>query len=265
MSISSCRATRAWIRPVSATFSDALRPAHLPAPQVDLARTQHAGYVTALSEAKVELIDLPKADPLADACFIEDCAVLLRNHIVLTHPGAPSRRPEVEGLASFVPDGLKIHPMTGPATLDGGDVLRIRDTLVVGRSPRTNDAGIEQLRAWAELDGLTVRAVDIGGGLHLKSACSLASEDVVVAHASIRADTFDGLGVRVERVTEPFGANVLYLGPVTLVSADAPKTAERLAQLNLVVRKVDVSQMHQADGALTCLSVRFPASDGWAT
>lgn len=265
MTYSSLHAARAWIRPVGAAFTDALRPDGTPPLNVARAQTQHAGYVAALREAGVEILPLPLSDTLPDACFIEDCAVLLRRTLVLTRSGAPSRRAEIEGLEAFVPKNLRVHTMAAPATLDGGDVLRIHDTLLVGQSARTNSEGIEVLRSLAAAEGLRVRSVKVHDELHFKSACSLAKHDVVLLRPGIEADTFQGLGVRIERVTEKNGANVLCLGPVTLVSAEAPQTAERLTQLGMSIRVLDVSEMHRADGALTCLSVRFPHPESWAT
>ena len=54
---------------------------------------------------------------------------------------------------------------------------------------------------------------------------------------------------------EPFGANTLTVGGVTLVSADYPRTRERLEQAGVATRTLDVSELHKAEAALTCLSV----------
>jgi dimethylargininase len=66
--------------------------------------------------------------------------------------------------------GLRTAAIQVPATLDGGDVLQSGHTVYVGRGGRTNGAGIRQLRALLAPLGLTVIAVPLRNGLHLKSA-----------------------------------------------------------------------------------------------
>lgn len=60
--------------------------------------------------------------------------------------------------------------MAAPASLDGGDVLRIGRLLVVGLSARTNQAGAEALRA--SFPEYAVVPVTVRDGLHLKSFMS---------------------------------------------------------------------------------------------
>jgi N-dimethylarginine dimethylaminohydrolase len=54
---------------------------------------------------------------------------------------------------------------------------------------------------------------------------------------------------------EPFGANTLTLAGITLVSADYPRTRERLESQGVSTRALDVGELHKAEAALTCLSV----------
>jgi N-dimethylarginine dimethylaminohydrolase len=54
---------------------------------------------------------------------------------------------------------------------------------------------------------------------------------------------------------EPFGANTLTILGVTLVSADYPRTRERLEAAGIVTRALEVSELHKAEAALTCLSL----------
>jgi len=57
---------------------------------------------------------------------------------------------------------------------------------------------------------------------------------------------------------------VLALGRVVLVSSAAPRLAARLArEPDLEPRPVEVDELHAADGALTCLSLRIPPPGCW--
>ena len=63
---------------------------------------------------------------------------------------------------------------------------------------------------------------------------------------------------------EALGANVLAFDRVTIVSADAPKTAELLRNRGHSVESVKVTELHKGDGALTCLSLRISGPKSWS-
>ena len=91
---------------------------------VDRARAQHRGYVAALTDAGVSVLLLPADEAHPDACFIEDTAVVLAEHALVTRPGAPSRRGEVAPVATVLTNHRVLHTMDAPAILDGGEHRR---------------------------------------------------------------------------------------------------------------------------------------------
>lgn len=99
-------------------------------------------------------MEIPADPKLPDCCFIEDCAVSIGRTVLLTNPGAASRRPEPPALSAPIralpgaPRTLvSMLEMDSSATLDGGDVLHTERHVFVGLSSRTNAAGVEALRA----------------------------------------------------------------------------------------------------------------------
>lgn len=236
------------------------------APDVGRAIAQHEAYVAALRAAGVEVQRLRPAPTLPDACFVEDVAVVLDADVaVLTRPGAPSRRPECATVAPELSDVLGLRRMEAPATLDGGDVLRLGARLLVGRSSRTNDAGIEQLRRLAGDRGLEVHAIPLARGLHLKSACTaLDATTVLVDPRALDPRRLGDLGLDPHPVPEPLGANVLALGDRVLVSDAAPETARALEARGHAVVTLALSEFHRGDGALSCLSLRQPPPHAWS-
>jgi dimethylargininase len=208
-------------------------------------------------------------DACPDCCFIEDTAVVIGSRAVATCPGAPSRRGEVPAVAAELGRWCDIETMAAPATLDGGDVMRAGSTLFVGLSTRTNEAGVAMLVRAAAREGVRVSPMRVRGGLHLKSACTLAGPELVVYDAAVIGEpelaAFRAAGLEVVPAPEPAGANVLAIGGTVLVSAAAPRTAEVLAARGVRLRVVDVGEMHKGDGALTCLSIRVPRSGAWCT
>lgn len=221
--------------------------------------------MAALRDAGVEVEIVPQPEGLPDACFVEDGAVLLDDRVLMTRPGAPERRAELPMLESALSSALAVARMVEPGTLDGGDVMRLGARLLVGRSRRTNDAGIEQLREHATAAGLEVVAIDVPPTvLHLKTACSVLDEHTVVVDAgAIDPARFAAHGVEVLAAPEPLGANVLAFGDRVLVSASAPQTARAIAGRGHRVVEVPLTELHLGDGALSCLSLRQPPVGSW--
>ncbi len=258
--------TLAWVRAPTPAYARCLRLHQGPDPDPELARQQHEGYVTALRQAGVQVEILPAEPEFPDACFVEDAAVILSDAVaVLSRPGAASRRDEVATLEPALGGTLALERLTAPATLDGGDVLRLGSRLLVGRSSRTNAAGIEQLQQLAGPLGLRVVPIEVRAGLHLKSACTALDErTVLVDPLALDPAVLEALGILAHPVREPLGANVLALGDRVLVSADAPATARWLEESGRVVVRVALSALHEGDGALSCLSLRRPPAGGWS-
>ena len=121
----------------------------------------------------------PAAPELPDAVFVEDMAVVLDGGAVITHPGAISRRREATGIAEVL-SGFGWIQFIEDGTVDGGDVLRIGRTFYVGRTGRTNEAGIRELERIVGPWGYQVRAVDVRGCLHLKSAVTQVADHTLL-------------------------------------------------------------------------------------
>ena len=195
---------------------------------------------------------------MPDAVFVEDVAVVVDEIAVMTRPGAPSRRAEGARVAAALTQFRALLHIEAPGTLDGGDVLRIGRTLYVGRSQRSSDAGIAQLRALLAPFGYFTHAVDTHACLHLKSAVTQAAGNTVLLQpAWVDRAAFAEYHVIEIDPTEPHAANVLRIG-ATLVMPDCfPRTRARLAAAGIEVVGVDVSELQKAEGAVTCCSIVF--------
>ncbi len=247
----------ALVRPPSDAFAQAISSGGA-ALDPERARAQHAAYRAALADL-VEVVVLPADQELPDACFVDDCAVVLGGQALLTRPGAPSRAAEPERLADVLA-GLvdELHRMTAPATLDGGDVMRLGRTLVAGRSERTGQAGIAQLTRFAEAAGGRVEVAAVPPGtLHLQSAVTALADDAVVGAAELlEQPALRGVTTKVVVPPEEAAAgNVLAVGTTVILPAGCPRTAAAVAALGFEVREVDLGEFHKADGGATCLSL----------
>jgi dimethylargininase len=221
---------------------------------VAVAVAQHASYLALLERLGLDLVVAPELPDHPDGVFVEDTAVVVDGLAILARPGAPSRRGEVESIHALLAGrGLRTASITAPGTLDGGDVLQVGPTVYVGRTTRTDDAGIAQLRALLA-PGREVVAVDVRGALHLKSAATaLPDGTIVTAPGCVDEAVFAGREVL--HVPEPSGADVLLVGQTVVVAASAPRTARMIAERGFEVVTIDLSELEKAEAGVTCPSI----------
>jgi dimethylargininase len=204
------------------------------------------------------VISLPPEPDLPDSMFVEDPAVVVPEVAIITRMGAESRRAEAESLATVLARYRPVRYLREPATLEGGDVLRIEKTVFVGSSQRTNMEGIKQLASELSPFGYSVRAVSVDRCLHLKSACSWLGKQTVLANAEwIDIGILEAAGLRIVPVPpcETRAANVLAINGTVVVPAAFPETAALIAQLGFPVRTLDISELMKAEAGLTCSSI----------
>src|SRR5579871_1966609 len=223
---------------------------------LDVARAQHAAYERALAEAGYRVERLPASADMPDAVFVEDIGIVVDELAVVTRPGAASRRGEIPAVADALRRYRPVAAIRPPATLDGGDVLRVGTRFFVGVSSRTNREGAAQLRAHLAPHGYTVDEVTVHGCLHLKSAVTAASDELLVVNPqwAPRA-AFDGFETIEIDPREPMAANVVRLADRLIAAAAFPRTNERLAARGCRVVAVDASELAKAEGAMTCCSL----------
>ncbi|HLK48929.1 MAG TPA: arginine deiminase family protein [Bryobacteraceae bacterium] len=223
---------------------------------VELARRQHGEYEECLRALGAQVISLPAEPGLPDCMFVEDPAVVVEEVAVMTRMGAASRRKEAESLAAVLARFRRLDWLRAPATLEGGDVLRMGATLFVGLSARTNQAGIGQLAEIVGPFGYIARGVPVRGCLHLKSACCAVGERRILANrAWIDTAEFDGYEIVDIPAEEPGAANVLTIGDTALVPSAHPLTARLLERLGWRVKQLDISELMKAEAGLTCSSI----------
>jgi dimethylargininase len=232
---------------------------------VELARVQHRQYEACLAALGCQIHRLPPEPELPDAVFVEDMALVLDELAIITRPGADSRRPETRSVAQALASYRRLAYIEAPGTLDGGDVLRIGQTLWVGLSGRSNPAGMEQMRAWLAPLGYSVRGVPVNGCLHLKSAVTqVARNTLLINPAWVDASAWGPMNLIEVDPSEPFAANALLVGESVVYPAAYPATRRRLEERGIPVRLVDVSELGKAEGGVTCCSVIFTSADGFS-
>lgn len=231
---------------------------HLERTPIDFARAtaQHASYEVLLERLGCTVHQLEAGATLPDSVFIEDTAVVLDELAVIARPGAVSRRPEVPAVVEALAPYRELHDIVDPGTLDGGDVLVAGRAVFVGRSSRTNEAGIDQLRAILSPVGYSVRAIHVEGCLHLKSAVTAVDAQTLLLNpAWVAANVFEGFEWLAVHPDEPSAANVLRITSAVVMADAFPRTRAYLESRGCSVHTVDVSELAKAEGAVTCCSL----------
>jgi len=223
-----------------------------------LALRQHAAYRDALRACGADVITLDVNRALPDCVFVEDTAIVLDELAVMMSMGAESRRDEPAGIEPTLRRFRTNERVELPATIDGGDVVRLGRTLYVGISPRTNAAGVAALRDVVKRYGYTVIGVPVSGCLHLKSACSaLPDGRVLVNREWIDASPLPSASLLDVPASEAWAGDVLVIGEKIIASDAFPETADLLEASGFDVVPVAVSEFAKVEGGVTCLSLLF--------
>jgi dimethylargininase len=249
--------TYAVVRGVPRTFDQAITPTAPGEPiDVSLAREQHFAYCSALAAAGLRLIRIESDDRFPDCVFVEDTAVVAGEKVVMAAMAPESRSGETAAVERRLSDFMDVHRIEPPATLDGGDVLRIGDRIFVGLSERTNRQAAEQLGAILGPDGNEVVQVGVRGVLHLKSACTHVGDDLILWRPGyLEEDAFGAYRKIVVPEDEPHAANCVSVNGRVLIPTGAPQTRAVLREHGCTLIEIEISESRKAAGLLTCSSI----------
>jgi len=240
---------------------------------IDLDRLaeQHAQFVALLERLGCGVVQLDPVDDMPDAIFTYDPCFVVGGGFIEFQGAKAVRAGEPPLLASELRElGIPlIGRLTGKATADGGDMFWLDDhTLAVGRSYRTNDAAIEQLREMLE-PGVQIEAFDLPHDmgpeycLHLMSVVSPVREDLAVVYerlAPIRLlESLRSRGVELVPLPESdyssLGCNILTIRPgVVVIASGNDATVELLRNRGVDVHVYEASEISKGEGGPTCLT-----------
>ena len=251
---------QALVRPPGDSFACAISSRNLPI-DVRLAQAQHKEYCEALAAAGVIVEALPADERYPDSCFMQDPGIVIGGRGIICRMGAMSRRGEEEAAAEALTRRFPLTRIVPPGTLEGGDVMVLPDKILVGRTARTNQAGIAQLvvalsEAAPGEAPMPIYSVPVNDYLHLLSAATAVGRNTLIAvEAYAGHPHFAGLDVIIAPHEEAYAVNALGLGESVLVPAGYPRVAAALQGRGFTVLPVPVSEFAKADGGVTCLSL----------
>lgn len=237
------------------------------------AADEHAAFRAEIERAGVEVVS--GSSPVAgdpDAIYTYDPIFMTDAGAILLRPGKEGRRLEPDAMAhDLAAAGVRIAgQIEAPATAEGGDLFWLdRSTLLAGRGYRTNDGGVEQLRALLgpEVDVIVFDLPHFHGAdecLHLMSFVSPLDADLAVGYLPMMPvrllEVLHDRGVHVVEVPDAefgsMGSNVLALAPrMALALEGNPETRRRMAAAGVDVRTYAGAEIsRKGDGGPTCLT-----------
>lgn len=245
----------AIVRPVPDSYDHCVRT-NVERIDVDLAKRQHAEYCRALQKLGLKLIWIEGDNTLPDSCFVEDTAVILGEKAIICNMKIESRFKEVVEVAEALEKLKETYYIKPPATIDGGDVLKIEDKVFVGLSSRTNLHAIHQLGKILESTNLKIVPVKINNVLHLKSVCTyLGNNYVILSKGHFDTEILRDYKKIVVPSGEEYAADCLAIDGTILMAKGYPRTRRLVEEEGFFVKELETSEFRKGEGALTCLSI----------
>jgi N-dimethylarginine dimethylaminohydrolase len=253
---------------VAATDPDAAQM--LEAPDIEMARDQHAAMAEAYRAAgvKVDLVD-PVGQPSPNQMFCADLFVMTPEGAILARPASTVRAGEERWVARRLADiGVPIlRTLTGTAVFEGADLMWLDPTTVmIGMGLRTNPDAVMQISATLEDIGIETLAVDMPfGTMHFMGMLRIVDHDLAICwprrtpFATVRALEERGMDI-VWLPDAPDtelnrALNVVTLGPrkiLMLAGYNRVQKVYEAAGIDCVT--VDGSELVKAAGAVGCLT-----------
>ncbi|GJM31785.1 MAG: N(G),N(G)-dimethylarginine dimethylaminohydrolase [Saprospiraceae bacterium] len=248
--------TKAILRKPGKTFAAGITTTNLGKPDLEKALKQHYSYCEALQQCGLKLIVLEADERYPDGCFVEDAAIVTETLAILTNPGDPSRRGEVEAIREVLAQYKEIAAIKAPGTVDGGDILRVQDHFYIGRSKRTNAAGAKQLSLLLSKCKYNSTEIPVNSVLHLKTGVTHLGNNNFVSIVEFSKNFPSGQVICLDD-KEAYAANCILINGKVLMPAGYPTAKQQIAKLGHPIIEVEMSEFQKMDGGLTCLSLLF--------
>jgi dimethylargininase len=243
------------------------------APDPELLDRQHGEFCQLLADLGCDVEVAAAADEMVDATYVRDPGMVTGRGAVLFQMAKPARadEPPLLGTALEAAGVPVVAELSGPARADGGDIIWLDErTLLVGRSYRTNAAGVHQLREILAAEGVAVASADMPHDrgpehvLHLMSIISPIADDLAVVYPPLApVPLMEELAVRGVRIVavpaseyETMACNVLAVRPgVVVMLTGNPQTRAALEAAGCEVHGYEGSEISlKGDGGPTCLT-----------
>ena len=247
---------------------------YLAKPDFSKAKLEYAKFEEILAENGAKLNYFPQENSVSiDSVYCRDAAIATDFGIIICNMGKPARsgEPEAQRIA-FNAQGVKVLGIIeAPGTVEGGDVAWLdKNTLAVGHTYRTNESGIDQLKALLNPRGINIIVAPlphyrgISDVFHLMSILSPVDKNLAVVYSPLMPIVFRNellrRGFELVEVPEAefdsMGCNVLAIAPrKCMMVAGNPKTKAALEKAGCSVLDYQGAEISvKGGGGPTCLT-----------
>ena len=234
---------------------------------------EHEQFINLLESLGCQVDVAPSVEGLVDAVYMHDPMIMTPHGAILLRMAKPVRSPEPAEFRKVLDRiGVPIlGQLTEPAFADGGDKVWLdAKTLLIGHGYRTNQEGIDQIRAMLAPFDVDVFSFDLphyegpSAVLHLMSVLSPIAHDKAVVYeplAPVRLLQFlESRRISWFTVSEnemlTQGANILTIRPnVVVLAAGNPEIEGKLREGGVEVHVFAGNNVAvKGDGGPTCLT-----------
>jgi dimethylargininase len=249
----------ALVRRPARSVTAGLRAVDQGDPSYEGVSAEHDAYVAALRQAGVRVDILDPLEAYPDSIFVEDPALVFTAGAILLRPGNVNREGESDLLEPALRHHFRKLLRLPRGHVDGGDVLRTPQKVMIGVSARTTREGAEALlECLSELGETGVIVNTPANVLHLKSDCSLLDEDSIITTQRLASSgLFSGFNQIVVPEGEEAAANALRVNDRVFVGEDYSRTAALLRKADYEVVPLRTSEIRKIDAGLSCMSLRW--------
>jgi len=243
-------------------------------PDFHSAQNEYYHFEKLLRTSGAEIKHFEKDDSVSmDSIYCRDASIATDKGMILCTMGKAARINEPAAAAKIYKSlGVEIlGEIKNPGTVEGGDVAWLDEkTLAVGRTYRTNQEGIRQLRELLMPSGIQVMEVQLphykgpSDVFHLMSIFSPVDKDLAVVYSPLmpilfREELIDRGYVLVEvpdHEFESMGCNVLAIAPRQCVMVKGNEvTKSRLIDAGTTVLEYEGQEIsYKGGGGPTCLT-----------
>jgi N-dimethylarginine dimethylaminohydrolase len=226
---------------------------------------QHTALLDALRDAGAEVELYPFVRDCFDCVFAKDNAVLVADGrgcraLVCRPRHAVRAREQVSRTAVLRAKGMEIaHART---FLEGGDVVRVGGSFLLGHGFRSERAAADELADFTGTEVLALELVD-PRLYHLDTAlCALGDGTILVSKEAFTRASLAALARwdHVERIIEiprgdalRFGLNLIEVGERVILASGASRVERALRERGRTPIAVPLDQFHRAGGSAACL------------
>ncbi|WP_303979508.1 arginine deiminase family protein [Dongia mobilis] len=242
-------------------------------PDMKKAVAEHQHFAEIIKSVGAEILYLPSDKKLTmDSLYVRDAAAICPKGVILANMGKKQREgePPIHGHFLEEADIPVLGSISGQGRLEGGDLIWLDEkTVAIGRTYRTNDAGIRQFKHLIGPDVHVEVAVmphykgptDV---FHLMSVISPLDDKLHLVYSPLMPIPFrEWLLARGDDLIEvpdsefaSMGCNVLAIAPSEVVMVKGnPETKARMEASGVKVHVIDADAISvPGEGGPTCLT-----------